>query len=238
MRWSGWGAEGIGMDLAEQLERLGPFGKGNPGPRLLVPSGRLREVRPLGEEGKHSRFQLESGTGRAMGVAFGMNGQVSRSEDEQVDLSVRLEVDRWNGAVQPRVVVRELYPRTAPEEDGARSTGCGAEACPAPAAEWWQRLNEELARTADGRPGGIYDARPAEGAGARAGRSPGHGRGRRPYRADLQRGVGAGSLRRRIPAPGARRGCRGSAPLRRRRSAARVPSLRLGGARRRPRAPS
>ncbi len=159
----GVGREGIGMDLAEQLERLGPFGKGNPGPRLLVPSGRLREVRPLGEEGKHSRFQLESGTGRAMGVAFGMNGQVSRSEDEQIDLSVQLEVDRWNGAVQPRVVVRELYPRTAPEEDGARSTGCGAEACPAPAAEWWQRLNEELARTADGRPGGIYDARPAEG---------------------------------------------------------------------------
>ena len=159
----GVGREGIGMDLAEQLERLGPFGKGNPGPRLLVPSGRVREVRPLGEDGKHSRFQLESGTGRAMGVAFGMNGQVSRSEDEQVDLSVQLEVDRWNGAVQPRVVLRELYPRTAPGEDGARSTGCGAGACPAPAAEWWQRLDEELARTADGRPGGIYDARPAEG---------------------------------------------------------------------------
>ena len=33
----GVGREGIGMDLARQLESLGPFGMGNPGPRLLVP---------------------------------------------------------------------------------------------------------------------------------------------------------------------------------------------------------
>ena len=159
----GVGREGIGMDLAEQLERLGPFGKGNPGPRLLVPSGRLREVRPLGTDGKHSRFQLESGTGRAMGVAFGMNGEVSRSEGESIDLSVKLEVDRWSGAVQPRVVIRELYPRAAPNEHAAAAVGCGGNGCPADAEEWWQRLEEELARTAAGRPGGASDARPAEG---------------------------------------------------------------------------
>jgi single-stranded-DNA-specific exonuclease len=159
----GVGREGIGMDLAEQLERLGPFGKGNPGPRLLVPSGRLREVRPLGEDGKHSRFQLESGGGRAMGVAFGMNGEVSRCEGEPIDLSVQLEVDRWNGAVQPRVVIREIYTRAAPGEDDERPGGCGSGACPAPAAEWWGRVDEELARIAAGRPGGAYDARPAGG---------------------------------------------------------------------------
>jgi single-stranded-DNA-specific exonuclease len=157
----GVGREGIGMDLAEQLERLGPFGKGNPGPRLLVPSGRLCEIRPLGEEGKHSRFQLESGTGRAMGVAFGMNGEVSRCEGEPIDLSVRLEVDRWNGAVQPRVVLRELYPRTAPDERRT-AAGCGGD-CPAAAGEWWGRLSDELARTRDGHPGGLCDARPPEG---------------------------------------------------------------------------
>src|SRR5262245_18291340 len=88
----GVGREGIGMELAQQLERLGPFGMGNPGPRLLVPSARLRDVQPLGEEGKHSRFQLESGAGRAAGVAFGMNGDLSRRTDHPLDLGVRLEV--------------------------------------------------------------------------------------------------------------------------------------------------
>src|SRR5919201_7095372 len=127
----GVGRDGIGMDLARQLERLGPFGMGNPGPRLLVPSGRLSEVRPLGEEGKHSRFQLESGAGRALGVAFGMNGEVSKREDQALDLSIELEVDRWNGAEQPRVVVRELYPLANPTGEDANPSPCG-EHCPAP----------------------------------------------------------------------------------------------------------
>jgi single-stranded-DNA-specific exonuclease len=158
----GVGRDGIGMDLARQLESLGPFGMGNPGPRLLVPSGRLREIRPLGEEGKHSRFQLESGAGRALGVAFGMNGELSRREDEALDLSIELEVDRWNGAEQPRVVVRELYPlgeEKAPDPDAGR---CG-EGCPAPDEEWWERLERELERIADGRPGHLLDVRAAEG---------------------------------------------------------------------------
>ncbi|HEY7150245.1 MAG TPA: single-stranded-DNA-specific exonuclease RecJ [Solirubrobacterales bacterium] len=155
----GVGREGIGMDLARQLESLGPFGMGNPGPRLLVPSGRLREVRPLGEEGKHSRFQLESGAGRAVGVAFGMNGEITRREDEPLDLSVELEVDRWNGAEQPRVVVRELYPL---EQAETGTLPCG-EGCPAPDDEWWPRLEHELASVAEGRPAALLDVRGAEG---------------------------------------------------------------------------
>jgi single-stranded-DNA-specific exonuclease len=156
----GVGRDGIGMDLARQLETLGPFGMGNPGPRLLVPSGRLREVRPLGEEGKHSRFQLESGAGRAVGVAFGMNGEITRREDQALDLSIELEVDRWNGAEQPRVVVRELYPlERAQTEPAGRPCGAG---CPAADEEWWGRLDHELARVAEGRPGALLDVRAAQ----------------------------------------------------------------------------
>jgi single-stranded-DNA-specific exonuclease len=158
----GVGREGIGMDLARQLESLGPFGMGNPGPRLLVPSGRLREVRDLGEEGKHSRFQLESGAGRAAGVAFGMSGEISRREDQPLDLSVELEVDRWNGAEQPRVVVRELYPLEPVGEGDRQPSRCG-EGCPAPDAEWWDRLEREMARLTGGRPGPLLDVRAAEG---------------------------------------------------------------------------
>jgi single-stranded-DNA-specific exonuclease len=155
----GVGREGIGMDLARQLESLGPFGMGNPGPRLLVPSGRLREVRPLGEEGKHSRFQLESGSGRALGVAWGMNGEISRREDEAIDLSIELEVDRWNGAEQPRVVVRELYPVAVPATGETAPQTCG-DHCPAPDADWRERLEREFARVAEGRPGALLDVRP------------------------------------------------------------------------------
>src|SRR5204862_504066 len=63
------GGGGLGLDLAEELDRLAPFGMGNPGVRLLVPSARVGDVQPMGE-GKHARFSLQSGDRRALGVCF------------------------------------------------------------------------------------------------------------------------------------------------------------------------
>ena len=152
----GVGPGGLGLPLAEQLERLAPFGVGNPEPRLLVPAAELDRVRPMGEEGRHSRFELRSGAGSANGVAFGMNSELAGAPDEAVDVAVRLELDRWNGAVQPRVVLRALHRQAppaerAPEADGP---GCGAEGCPALGESWWRRLDEELGRD----PGDVPEA--------------------------------------------------------------------------------
>ena len=61
------GGVGLGLDLAEELGQLAPFGMGNPGVRLMVPSARVTDVRTMGEEGKHSRFSLHSGSHRALG---------------------------------------------------------------------------------------------------------------------------------------------------------------------------
>ena len=121
------GGPGLGLELAEELGELGPFGMGNPGVRLLVPSAQIRDVRPMGE-GKHARFSLHSGSHRALGVAFGRSRL--GSEDEALDATVRLEVNRWNGAVEPRLVLRELYPLEP--------------VCVCPDGEWWNRFEREL----------------------------------------------------------------------------------------------
>jgi len=127
------GGADLGLDLAEELERLAPFGMGNPGVRLLVPSARVRDVRAMGE-GKHARFSLHSGSHRARGVSFGRS-KLGVGEDDPVDAAVRLEVNRWNGSVEPRVVLRELYLR------GVDGSEAGANA----GHEWWQRFERELA---------------------------------------------------------------------------------------------
>jgi single-stranded-DNA-specific exonuclease len=131
------GGASLGLDLAEELRGLAPFGMGNPGVRLLVPSARVRDVRQMGE-GKHARFSLHSGAHRALGVAFG-RPSLGVGEDELVDAAVRLEVNHWNGAVEPRLVLRELYPRDAVEP--------GSEA-----AAWWSRFEAELRRDPAERP--------------------------------------------------------------------------------------
>ncbi|MGN6216384.1 MAG: single-stranded-DNA-specific exonuclease RecJ [Solirubrobacterales bacterium] len=132
------GGVGLGLELAEELKQLAPFGMGNPGVRLLVPSARVSDVRPMGE-GKHARFSLHSGSHRALGVAFGRSNLGVEDEDV-LDATVRLEVNHWNGAVEPRVVLREVYPLEEPEGDKPllpHSCACEED-------EWWQRFEAEL----------------------------------------------------------------------------------------------
>jgi single-stranded-DNA-specific exonuclease len=93
----------LGLALAEELERLAPFGIANPSVSLLVPAARLVDARPMGEEGRHVRFTVEAGGHRARAVAFGM----SRLPDGEVhDATFTLELNEWNGAVEPRLVLR------------------------------------------------------------------------------------------------------------------------------------
>jgi single-stranded-DNA-specific exonuclease len=133
------GGLGLGLELAEELGQLAPFGMGNPGVRLMVPSARVSDVRTMGE-GKHSRFSLHSGSHRALGVAFGRSS-LGVEEDDAVDAAVRLEVNHWNGAVEPRVVLNELYPlEDAPGEP------LSPHPCECEDGEWWQRFEAELGR--------------------------------------------------------------------------------------------
>jgi single-stranded-DNA-specific exonuclease len=145
------GGVGLGLDLAEELGKLAPFGMGNPGVRLMVPSARVSDVRTMGE-GKHARFSLHSGAHRALGVAFG-RASLGVEDDDPVDAAVRLEVNHWNGSVEPRVVLNELYPLENGPGEPVAPHPCGC-----PEGEWWHRFEAELARdldagTADAEPG-------------------------------------------------------------------------------------
>ncbi len=64
------GGEQLGMELAEELAKLAPFGRGNPAVSLMVRGAVLRDVRLMGE-GKHARFTIESDGVHARAVAFG-----------------------------------------------------------------------------------------------------------------------------------------------------------------------
>ncbi len=104
-------ADAVGVPLAEEFERLGPFGHGNPRPTLLVPAARVDEVRAMGDEGQHARFTICGGGGRARAVAFRTPARsLLAGEDGRRDAAVRLELNEWRGAVEPRLVLRALCP--------------------------------------------------------------------------------------------------------------------------------
>jgi single-stranded-DNA-specific exonuclease len=141
--------DAVALGLAEQLERLRPFGMGNPGVNLLVPASRVGDVRSMGE-GRHARFTVRSAGVRTAVVAFGVGGELAAGNEELAgeaghDLVARLEANEWQGAVEPRLVLRSLHPVTT--RDGCvPGEGCAGCTCRATGDDFWHAVWRELER--------------------------------------------------------------------------------------------
>jgi single-stranded-DNA-specific exonuclease len=103
------GGDELGMPLAEELQTLAPFGRGNPGVSLLVADATFTDSRPMGE-GKHVRFTVSSRGARARAVAFGNGGRLPVADGEPAEATFTLEVNEWNGVSEPRLVLRQARP--------------------------------------------------------------------------------------------------------------------------------
>ncbi len=117
------GAE-LGIELAEELQALAPFGRSNPTVSLMLADAAFTDVRPMGE-GRHARFTVESGGARTRAVAFGTGGRLPVASEQGADAPVAgveatftLEVNEWNGASEPRLVLRRAQPRQPPAPTG------------------------------------------------------------------------------------------------------------------------
>jgi single-stranded-DNA-specific exonuclease len=109
------GGDELGMTLAEELQTLAPFGRGNPGVSLMVADARFRDGRPMGE-GKHVRFTVESRGVRARAVAFGNGGRLPVEDGEPAEATFTLEVNEWGGVSEPRLVLRQARAAEPAEE--------------------------------------------------------------------------------------------------------------------------
>jgi len=98
------------LDLCGELDRLAPFGLGNPDVTLLAPGCELGDPGTVGE-GKHLRFRVRR-DGRDAGgaIAFGLGTQLDRfRRPGRYDVAFRLKENRWNGTVAPQLVVRRIF---------------------------------------------------------------------------------------------------------------------------------
>src|SRR4051812_25898888 len=124
----------LGLPLAEELEALRPFGMGNPEPTLLVPAASVEALAAMGQERDHARFVLTTPGGtRSRVVAFNTPlSAVAPARERPHELAVRLGRNRWNGTIEPKVVLRAACPtRTGALHD------VGEE-------EFWTALEREL----------------------------------------------------------------------------------------------
>lgn len=150
------GGDDLGLPLAEELEKLAPFGQANRPVTLLVPGARICDVREMGE-GKHARFTLASGGHRAAGVCFGRTS-FGVGEDDPVDVAAELSVNHWNGSVEPQIKLEEVFP-VAHAEGVTTLPGCEGP-------EWWSRFEAAME-------GVVRKPDPATATGERDGGLPG-----------------------------------------------------------------
>ncbi|HEX4733791.1 MAG TPA: single-stranded-DNA-specific exonuclease RecJ [Thermoleophilaceae bacterium] len=102
---------GLGLPLAEEIASLGPFGPGNPTPALLIPSARLENVVPMGDDKQHARLTISSGGARARTVAFRTTATaLAKAGESPHHVAVALEVNEWNGTIEPRLILKAVCP--------------------------------------------------------------------------------------------------------------------------------
>jgi single-stranded-DNA-specific exonuclease len=117
--------EDIGLELAEELSALAPFGAANPPVSLLLPAASFSDPSGFGGERRdtHLRFTVQSGAGRARAVRFGEGTRLGVQPGAPVDATFTLERDEWQGVVSPRLLLRRAAacapaPITILGEDG------------------------------------------------------------------------------------------------------------------------
>ena len=96
--------EELNADTAAALASLGPFGSGNPRPRLVLVGADLQQL-DVTRTGAHLRCMVEVDGVRVRAIGFGMGDLVSKLRDDpaQKVLGVQLRVDEWQGALRPEL---------------------------------------------------------------------------------------------------------------------------------------
>ncbi len=90
------------------MQKLQPFGQGNPDVRLLSRNVTVTEAKTVGQDGRHLRLKLKAGAVAWPAIAFGFEGEMP-VEGSHVDLVYSLSADRYGpsgngGALQLNVV--------------------------------------------------------------------------------------------------------------------------------------
>ena len=97
------------LDLCEELERLAPFGLGNPGITLLAAGCQLSELGAVGD-GKHLKLAVTANGARSGAIAFGQGERLDRyRRPTRFDVAFKLDANHWNGTVAPQLVVKRIF---------------------------------------------------------------------------------------------------------------------------------
>jgi len=99
----------LGGDIFQTIQRLSPFGQGNPVPTFLSRRVEVINCRIMGGDGEHLRLKLKQGGTMWDGVAFRL-GNYLAEVSSHLDIVYNLEIDRWGGEERLRLNILDFAP--------------------------------------------------------------------------------------------------------------------------------
>ena len=132
------------LELCEELERLAPFGLGNPNVTLLAVGAELSDLAAIGD-GKHLRLAVTAAGARSGAIAFGRGSALDRyRRPGAYDVAFRLTANHWNGTVTPQLVVKEIFETPPRFEELRRLLQAEWQADPERRSPWAREVFAEL----------------------------------------------------------------------------------------------
>ncbi|EJW17095.1 single-stranded-DNA-specific exonuclease RecJ [Paenibacillus alvei] len=99
----------VPLEVIEQLDRLAPFGMGNPSPRVVIRNAVVRDKRTMGKEGQHLKLMLGKERATLDAVAFHKGALSHRiATDVQADVLGELSINEWNGQRKPQLMMQDI----------------------------------------------------------------------------------------------------------------------------------
>lgn len=100
----------VSEDLYNQLRQLAPFGTDNPVPMFVFKPTAVKNVKAIGADGKHLKFQLADQNHQLNAIDFGAGdlAPVLQSAPQQVEVVGQIETNVWQGRTSMQVMVKDL----------------------------------------------------------------------------------------------------------------------------------
>ncbi len=99
----------LGRDTFPLIQKLAPFGHGNPAPTFLSRRVEVVDCRTMGNGSEHLRLKLRQGGTVWNGVGFGLGNYLNEASSP-LDIVFSLEVDRWGGEETLRLNILDFAP--------------------------------------------------------------------------------------------------------------------------------
>ncbi|CAM3509709.1 single-stranded-DNA-specific exonuclease RecJ [Marinicrinis lubricantis] len=112
--------EDVTLEQIEELEKLAPFGEGNPYPLVVLRSLNVDGIRLIGKKEQHLKLAVNTDqmTKPVDAVAFGMGEHAARiTKYAKIDLLCEMQINEWNGFRKPQLLVKDLCIPAAQLED-------------------------------------------------------------------------------------------------------------------------